>query len=241
MRIGRSWAVAGVMLAMMSEFAQAQETAAPATPPAAQQPAPAEPPEAAPAPAAPAAPTWTLKNTRKVYKAKWRVVNLFLSACEYGVYGYGDQLVGGRVERVEKRLREHFGDRLNGHQVVLDRYEFFQNAQINLIHATGAFTGGIIGGAMESSYNLNCKRKDTKSGWYDTKMFPPDPAPYVVEIAVKVDGQVVAASAAASPARAHTFKEADLAEPEIAAVIGAVQEVAIDDLIRRIDPLIPKP
>ncbi|MCE3290245.1 MAG: hypothetical protein K0R83_2257 [Caulobacter sp.] len=238
--------VAGLVLAMSAGHGLAQE----ATPPTQQLPAeaPAEPQVSPPEPAAtppvaeaPPAPPFKLVNARKIYKQKWRVVNLFIGACDYGVYGYGEQLVGGRQERLERRLKAHFGDRLNGHELVLDRYEFFQNAQINLIHATGAFSGGIIGGAMSSTYNLNCKRKDTKSGWYDTRMFPPDPAPYVVEITVKVDGQVVATSAAASPARVHTFKEEDLAEADIAAVIEAVQEVAIDDLIKRMEPLLPKP
>ena len=234
MRIGRSVAVAGLMLAMTTSFAQAQEASAP--------PAPAEaatPAVEAPA-AVPAAPAWTLKNTRKVYKQKWRVVNLFLSACEYGVYGYGEQLVGGRAERVEKRLREHFGDRLNGHEVVLERYEFFQNAQIILIRSVGQGQGGLIGGLMGTTYNLNCKRKDTKSGWYDTQRFKPDPAPYVVEITVRIDGQVIASSAAAQPVRPHSFKEEDLADPEIAEVIEAVQVVAMDDVIARIDAILPK-
>ncbi|WGM39236.1 hypothetical protein [Caulobacter sp. NIBR1757] len=234
MRIGRSMAAAGLMLAMTTSFAQAQEAS---TPPA---PAEAAAPVEAPA-VVPAAPAWTLKNTRKVYKQKWRFVNLFLSSCEYGVYGYGDQLVGGRAERVEKRLRDHFGDRLNGHEVVLERYEFFQNAQINLIRSVGQGQGGLIGGLMGTTYNLNCKRKDTKSGWYDTQRFKPDPAPYVVEITVKIDGQVIASSAAAQPVRPHTFKEEELADPDIAEVIEAVQVVAMDDVIARIDAILPKP
>lgn len=245
MRIGHSWIVAGAILAISAGNGLAQEA-----PPPAPTDAPAEPqmipPELSPVPVPPAAESpsaqpFKLVNARKVYKQKWRVVNLFIGACDYGVYGYGEQLVGGRVERLERRLRAHFGDRLNGHELVLERYEFFQNAQINLIHATGNFAGGIVGGAMSSTYNLNCKRKDTKSGWYDTKMFPPDPAPYVVEITVKVDGQVIATGAAASPARAHSFKEEDLAEKDVAAVIDAVQEVAIDDLIKRMEPLLSKP
>lgn len=225
MRIGKSWAVASVMLAMMAGLAQAQEATAPAE---------VQAPEAAPAP------PWTLANNRKVYKQEYRFVNLFLSSCEYGVIGYGDQLIGGRAERVEKRLREHFGDRLNGHKVVLERYEFFQNGQIMYIHSTGAFAGGLIGGAMASTYTLDCKRKDTKSGWYDTKAFKPDPPPYVVEITVRIDDTVIASSAAAQPPKRAPISKEGVAEPEVAALIEAVQVVAMDDVIARMEAILPK-
>lgn len=218
MRIGHSWVVAGLVLAMSAGHGLAQD--------AASEPGPAPP--------------WTLANTRKVYKQEMRFVNLFLSSCEYGVIGYGDQLVGGRAERVEKRLREHFGDRLNGHKVVLERYEFFQNGQIMYIRSTGAFAGGLIGGAMESSYNLNCKRKDTKSGWYDTKQFKPDPPPYVVEITIRIDDTVIASSAAAQPPKRSPITKEGVADPEVAAMIEAVQVVALDDVVSRIEAILPK-
>ncbi len=246
MPIGNQWIVAGVILALSAGLAWGQEAPPPVgQPPGTEEPATAEPGTPPPVAGAPVvSPTpapFKLINARKVYKQKWRVVNVFIGACDYGVYGYGEQLVGGRVERLERRLNAHFGDRLAGHEVVLDKYEFYQNAQINLIHATGNFTGGIVGGMIASAHNLNCKRRDTKAGWYDVKRFPPDPPPYVVEISVKVDGQTVASSAAASPARPHAFKEADVAQPDIASVIEAVQEVAIDDLIARIEAVLPKP
>lgn len=103
--------------------------------------------------------SFELVDKRDEAQKKAEVMSTLVTSCWYGIYRLGDdQLVPSRLAVLSKALEDKLGSKLAGKQVVVNRFEIFNNMQSafrgSLAQAYGAVGTAIAAGGCQDAFSL---------------------------------------------------------------------------------------
>lgn len=159
----------------------------------------------------PAAQPFRLTDARRAEDLQPRIFSTWMWSCEYAVISMGDIAALGSTgeshggQTLKGYLVGRFGDRLAGHELIVDRYLVYVNmaaTETATSWGVGVSTvmkqppGGQIGGQTRRA---KCPREKMKAGWFDATEITTPYSPFIVEIAGRLDGRAVESRSVYSP------------------------------------------
>lgn len=172
---------------------------------------------------------FTIVDARPAEEKKTETLSFWTTSCDYGIYRMGDDASAPpRLEMLRQDIEKALGDKVANTSLTIAHYAMYLNASRQLRELNPA-RHALIGMIMTP----DCKKEDTKVGWYDPPETQNFNTPMIVEITAQYLGRKYSVRAVRSAdidiVAPGGFRNADQA-PSVYAAMEKAHQALIEQL-----------